>query len=227
MIVESDGLQWIIEEGAHDNLGPDHETALTPLVLGLLPEGGTFLDVGAHVGHYALRASFKAGKVIAVEANPDTAAHLRRNIAFNGLRNVHVLELAAWDGVGRFSIRRVHEQYERDGSSRVIPDPAGPVWGARLDDALSRYPLRPDRLDLVKIDAEGADLHVISGMQDLLERHRPVLFIEDHSVYGYYEQADLLALLDYLSYEPEPAGPEPGWWLARPSPAPCAVPVPG
>jgi hypothetical protein len=50
-------------------------------------------------------------------------------------------------------------------------------------------------------------------MEGLLATHRPVLFIEDHSVYGMYEQADLDALLWKLGYEDGPGG---GWLLARP-----------
>jgi FkbM family methyltransferase len=225
MRVQSDSLTWEVNPGDHDQLGPCHEEEITPLVLSLLPAGGVFLDIGAHVGHYALRAARKASRVIALEPNPDTAARLRENIALNSITNVDVAELAAWDGTARFSLKKVHDCYVRDGSNYLVPDPAGTVWGARLDDILSKYPLRPDRLDLVKIDAEGSDLHVISGMDDLLTRFRPVLFIEDHSLYGYYARADLFGLLDYFSYGREPVS-EGSWWIARPEPVPSALSAP-
>ena len=119
----------------------------------------------------------------------------------------------------RMSLIQVHDCYQRDGSSYVVPDPAGTVWGAPLDDVLSRYPLRCDRIDAIKVDVEGADLHAIGGMAGLLARHRPVLVIEDHSPYGYYEAADLLALLARLGYEPEEVMPDGArYWLARPAP---------
>lgn len=221
MKVDYDGLWWQVDDGSHDHLGPSHEESLTPTVLDLLPEGGVFLDVGAHVGHYTLRAARKASMVIAVEANPDTAARLRWNLSLNTMGNVHVVNVAAWNGVGRFRIQKVHEQYERDGSNRILPDPDGPVWGARLDDALNCYPLRPDRLDVIKLDVEGADIPALEGMSGLIGKYHPVLFIEDHSCYGYYEQADLLALLTRLGYRWEDVD----WcgahyWIARPEQAP-------
>lgn len=221
--MESDNIQWEISPDGHDQLGPDSEPGLTPVVLGLLPAGGVFLDVGAHVGHYTLRAARIASRVIAVEPNPDTMERLKLNLSINGITNVSCIQMAAWDGVIRLRMQKVHEQYRRDGSSRAVPDPRGEIWGARLDDMLSQYPLRPDRLDLVKVDVEGADLHALGGMAGLLARHRPVLVVEDHSMYGYYRQAELLELLSQLGYRAEQVVPEEGtWWLARPAPAPSA-----
>lgn len=222
-VMECDGLKWLVDHPSADEIGPYHEQELTPVVLGLLPEGGVFLDVGAHVGHYALRAASKASKVIAIEPNPDTCERLKANLDINGITNVHVVQVAAWDGVARFALRNVHENLERDGSNYIVPDPKGQVWGARLDDTLNQFPLRPDRLDLVKLDVEGADIHALSGMSGLIERHKPVLFIEDHSMYGYYDQADLFELLAEFGYMREKVT----WggatyWIARPGPVPSA-----
>jgi FkbM family methyltransferase len=221
VIETADDLLWEITPGDHDVLGPRHEDGLTPRVLDLLPEGGVFLDVGAHVGHYTLRAARKAFLVIAVEPNPSTAERLRHNIQLNDLRNVLVTEIAAWNGTERFRIERVHECYERDGSGRIVPDKDGLIWGGRLDEVLARFPLRPDRLDLVKLDVEGADLRALAGMSGLLARHGPVLFIEDHSAYGYYQQEDLAAAIHGLGYHAEEVTWEGStWWIARPAPAP-------
>jgi len=48
---------------------------------------------------------------------------------------------------------------------------------------------------------EGADLHALRGMRELIGNHRPVMFIEDHSIYDYYKREDLLALIDELGYD--------------------------
>ncbi len=48
-----------------------------------LPEGGTFIDVGAHVGYHSLKAAKKVGpggRVIAIEPNPEAIRQLRENI---------------------------------------------------------------------------------------------------------------------------------------------------
>jgi FkbM family methyltransferase len=202
--VESAGLRWLVDPGDQDHAGPGdaHEPEMTAEILAALPAGGVFVDVGAHVGHYALRAARTAAQVYAVEPVPETATRLRENIALNQLGNVYVVQLAAWNGTARFRIDRIHQQHQRAGSNRVRLDAGGTVWGARLDDALNQYPLRPDRLDVVKIDVEGADIQAIDGMRGLLVKHRPVLFVEDHSPYGYYPRADLLEIIDSAGYGP-------------------------
>jgi len=204
-IRQADGLMWIDRgQRTGDGIGwADHEAALKPIFENLLPEGGVFLDVGAHVGHWSLRLAARASRVIAVEANPATAATLRRHIAMNGITNVEVIQLAAWDEPDWLRLDDPNGQIE-GGSTRVLPADnwaEGPgsranVEAGRLDEALADEP----RIDLIKLDVEGADLHAIEGMAGLLGRCRPAMLIEDHSIYGYYSRTDLEELLDRLGY---------------------------
>jgi FkbM family methyltransferase len=214
---EADGLLWVDRGGkAGDNLGPDpHEQDLWPILEGLLPEGGVFLDVGAHVGHWSLRLAAKASRVIAVEANPVTASTLRRNIAMNDLGGkISVNEIAAWD---EGAMLRLEDPYNQvaGGSTRVLPLRDGPLNGdgvvmaARLDEVLASV----DRIDLIKLDVEGADIHAIDGMAGLLERFRPALFVELHDVYGYYTRAELEACLKRVGYAWEVAHTVPTTWM--------------
>jgi tRNA G37 N-methylase Trm5 len=56
-----------------------------------LHPGGTFVDVGAHIGYYSLEAAplvGPGGRVIAVEPNPETVRRLRDNIGASGATNV-------------------------------------------------------------------------------------------------------------------------------------------
>src|SRR3989454_3846451 len=50
--------------------------------------GDVVVDVGAHIGRYALRAATKASKVIAVEPDPSNFSLLERNVRLNGFSNV-------------------------------------------------------------------------------------------------------------------------------------------
>lgn len=195
------GLKWVTDDGGFefgDRLALDHESALEPHVFKGLPADGVFLDVGAHVGHWALRAAKRCARVIAVEANPGTAARLEENARINGLANVTVHQVAAWDFNCSLFVHNHHGGAERDGTDQVKPDPGGTeVLGVRLDELLAAE----ERVDVVKIDVEGADLHVLRGLAGLLERCKPRLFIEDHAVYGMYQKAHLSDLLDELGYE--------------------------
>jgi len=234
-VAESDGLRWLAR-GPHtdDWISVGHEDALAPVLDALMPYGGVFLDVGAHVGRWSLRLAAKAQRVIAVEANPATAAALRYHLAINEVGNVTVLELAAWDEPAQLALFDGNAKVN-GGSTRVLE--AGPVDGVMPDVPLtSARPLDyvltdEDRLDLVKLDVEGADLRALEGMRDTLGRLRPVLFIEDHSIYGYYEYAELAAKLDDLGYDAEPymarlAGDRSApYVIARPRVVPTDPPV--
>jgi len=209
---EADGLLWIDRgPGTGDNLAfDDHENWLWPVFTDLLPEGGVLLDVGAHVGRWSLRLAGRASRVIAVEANPAAAATLRRHLAMNGITNVDVAELAAWDEEAWLRLDDPNGQAE-GGSTRVVPAGDGPgeqmVRAGRLDATVEvTGPIgHAGRLDLVKLDVEGADIHALRGMAGLLARYRPALLVECHDVYGYYERADLEQALTDLGYEFEVA----------------------
>ena len=193
----ADGLTWIVR-GRHtgDLLALHHEYGLAPVLDGLLPEGGVVVDAGAHVGTWTLRLSRKASRVVAVEANPGTAAVLRANLELNGITNVDVRQVAAWDQVARVRLEDPNRQNSTGGSTRAFEDTAGTVNAAPLDDLLSAEA----RIDLIKLDVEGADLHALRGMRAALKRCRPAMVIEDHSIYGYYDLADLETLLADLGY---------------------------
>ena len=198
---EADGLLWL-DRGptTGDGIGfADHEGPNRTILEGLLPDEGVLLDVGAHVGHWALRLARKASKVVAVEANPATAATLRRHLAMNDIGNVQVVQLAAWDSWTQLRLDAPTGQTE-GGSMRVLAasNGEGTVPAGRLDETPELQDI--GRLDLVKLDVEGADLHALRGMRGLLDRYRPVLFVECHDIYGYYQRADLEQTLTDLGY---------------------------
>lgn len=211
-VIVNDGLRWVVDSPhSHDEtddwLGPEHEDTITGTVLGLIPAWTgqypeprpVFLDVGAHVGHYTVRAAARGARVIAVEANPDTAGRLYTNVIINGLDDaVKIIPHAAWDQaepmayLGRDARRR-----NASGQARpAVDDGTGAVlWSVVLDDMLGLEPVA-----MVKIDTEGAEMHVLRGLRATLRRCRPVLWIEDHAWLGLYTTAELYGLLAELGY---------------------------
>lgn len=228
VIREAAGLRWIVDPETDDILGPEHEQTVESAVLELLPArpedgyrfpdtGGVLLDIGAHVGHYTLRAAKLGHSVIAVEANPETAGRLFANVLLNGLDDrVKIIGHPAWDDYESLRWKPYHEgkMATRNGSGRVYADPGGDLWPVMLDDALGAL----ERLDVVKLDTEGAELHVLNGMRATLKRHRPVLWVELHDWTGAYHATELAALLTELNYNHYPAGEWSGlvYWRADP-----------
>jgi FkbM family methyltransferase len=203
---EADGLLWLNRgKGTDDWIGwSQHEETLQPVMEELLPAGGVFLDVGAHIGRWTLRMAGRASRVVAVEPNPDTLQVLRKHLAINDISNVTVLEFAAWDEQSFLTLQDNNHRLA-GGSTRTLPigEPDGEehvaVPARRLDSFAELHAL--DRLDLVKMDVEGSDLHALRGMAGLLAKFRPALLIERHDVYGYYQLDELTALLTELGYQ--------------------------
>lgn len=211
MIVTQDGLRWLVDSpkaGYHpddtdDGLGPEHEASITGTVLGLLPRWSgawpeqppLLLDIGAHVGHYSIRAAAQGARVIAVEANPDTAGRLLTNAVLNNVdKSVRIIPHPAWDTVESFGYEG-EQHRRRNASGQARPDGNGTLYSVVLDDELG-----VSAPHVVKIDTEGAELHVLRGLRATLKRARPVLWIEDHAWLGTYTTAELLALLGELGY---------------------------
>jgi FkbM family methyltransferase len=148
------------------------------MILDALPEGGTFLDVGANAGHFVYLAAAKIGPsgcVHAIEAAPLTARRLRADIAANGLTGRVVLhELAVADTPGKMRL-----QYAAGPSPHGMRylDPSA-ADGGEVVRVTTIDELLPDlRADVVKIDVEGADLRVLHGMSKVLAAYPPKLLI--------------------------------------------------
>ena len=150
--------------------------------LGLVREhlrGGDFVDVGAHVGLYALTAARATrGRVLAFEPNVAARAQLERNVGLNDAANVVVDPRAVADTPGRATLH-----------VPATPDPSfSSLAGGRFDEGVpldvevTTVDAEVERLGLaptvVKIDVEGGELGVVAGMQRTLREHRPVLLVE-------------------------------------------------
>jgi FkbM family methyltransferase len=158
------------------------ETAI--FLLGWLRPGMTFVDAGAHVGQYSMLASGRlgaAGRVVAFEPHPVLRRVLRRNIRRAGCPNVTVSPLALGHASGRAELV-LHPSANYGGSS-LRPDDAtahhrrAPVRVIPLDDYLDRAGVA--RVDVLKLDVEGAELDVLEGAaRTLAANPRIVLVVE-------------------------------------------------
>ena len=150
-----------------------------------LAPGGTFVDIGAHIGYCSLRAATLVGpngRVIAIEANPETIRKLRDNVAASGA-NVTVEAAACSDS--ETTLEFFAGSQTNSGSGSISKDNAG-SWGALS--AVYSVQARPldaileaakvSRVDMVKIDVEGAELMALKGGRSTLSKYHPVLLIE-------------------------------------------------
>src|SRR5262245_3251657 len=141
-----------------------------------LREGDTAVDVGANVGVLTFLAASivgRAGRVIAVEPNPDNLQLLYRGIALNGYENVEVLPYAASNRRSIFSLTGGTSNTHLVGA-REVEEGGHFVQSIALDDVLGQLP----RLDFVKVDIEGHEPQALEGFARLIGRYRPALLVE-------------------------------------------------
>jgi FkbM family methyltransferase len=112
--------------------------------------------------------------VHAVEAAPGTAELLRRNVAANPRYTIHVHELALADVEGELEFTAFEAG---SGLSSLVSSSSGTVVCVRAT-TLDTLTASLGRVDLVKLDLEGAELRALQGARRLLSEDRPALMIE-------------------------------------------------
>lgn len=161
-----------------------------------LGPGGVFVDIGANTGIYTLKAAKhfdNSGVVLAIEPFPEVLATLHRSVQANDFTNVRLRNL----GVGaRTEVRTLWMNSAKPHSFSLVDkveDARGlSVLTVSLDD-LCRWE-KLDRLDYLKIDAEGAEQEILSGAAKTIEKYRPIIQAEISARYF------VAGLADYLTF---------------------------
>jgi FkbM family methyltransferase len=151
-----------------------------------LSPSATFIDVGAHIGYYSLKAAIMVGPnghVISVEPNPQTLPKLRANIEASEAHAVSVWPVACAQSESTLQFYAAPES--NTGESSLSKENASQEGAAPVAYSVPARPLdaivkeaKLDRVDVIKIDVEGAEFEVLKGAAKTLDDYRPVLIIE-------------------------------------------------
>jgi FkbM family methyltransferase len=181
---------WVrVNDPSHyDLVSGNYEAVVLDWLHGNLNSGETFWDVGANVGFYAIigaKLVGPAGKVVAVEADPDTAKILAANFETNHLTNARVVSAALTDTIGTVRFGRA----PATGWSGIYYENSQ-EWvnvEALTGDALMKS-LSLDEVHAIKIDVEGSEAHVLRGMSEILTRAKSRLLVEVHRTHAGVEE---------------------------------------
>lgn len=158
----------------HHDLSAAPETQLFRAML--RPED-IVVDVGAHIGVFALVAAKYAGHVHAFEISPATTVYLQRNLALNpGLAakiTLHVIGLA--DQPGEMLLYNSAGQPDL-ASLRPLERPDTYCEKVQVTTLDAHLPGTP--VSWLKIDVEGGELDVLRGAESHIAGARPYVFIE-------------------------------------------------
>jgi FkbM family methyltransferase len=150
-----------------------YEPETLALLDALVPDDGTFFDVGANWGYFALAIASRpgfAGRVVAFEPAASVRSDMARLVRAAGLAERIACRgeaLSDGSGTGRLAGGR------HSALARLVGEDRGEhVAVARLDELGLAPP------DAIKIDVEGHEARALAGAAKTVARHRPAIVME-------------------------------------------------
>lgn len=178
-----------------------YELNLAERIAQAVRPGDVCLDVGGWRGFFSgVMAIAGASRVIVFEPLPQNFSQIHRMIELNPGLPIEAVEAAIADQVGTTSFQVLNEtsMAKLDASSFQIDVQGSERITVRVETLDNLHALGCfDRVDVIKLDVEGAEAMALSGAAGLLNRHRPRLFIEVHSRSLASECASNLSAYDY------------------------------
>ena len=180
-------------KGARANFTIDWESVLAEQYRSMVPSARTIVDVGAHEGVHTIEFAKIAANVVCFEPIPYFAEKLRTLFSAQPNVVVHEVALSSASGRSQFALNCTTPS-ESGLISRLSPR-ASRIETIVVDVAcLDAYNL--DSVDFIKLDCEGAELHILQGAEKTIRSSRPIISIEyghaGYSVYGFQQEALLL-----------------------------------
>jgi len=135
-----------------------------------LRRGMNIVDVGSHIGTYTILAAEKVdkkGKVISIEPEPKNYKQLLQSIKLNNYQNVIPVNTALSDHEGFEKLYLSpfswgHSLLFKENATSSIEVPT-----KTLDNLLEELNFK--RIDIIKIDAEGAEMPILKGAKTTLK----------------------------------------------------------
>ncbi len=187
-------------------LGRWYELETELVIRKFLKDGDSVLDVGANYGHFTLAAKSLTGingTVIAIEPNPYSFGRLATHIVLNNVNNVHIhnIGLASKNGNLLLKVPRVNTGEATFGRSQYLDDEVSTFsCDVKTGDEIT------NGIDIkfVKIDVEGFECEVLSGLRDTINRSKPHVYlecIERHLEAAGSSVSELLELMHGFGYK--------------------------
>ena len=169
-------MQWFVYWGLKDKTRDSLYSLVKP--------GDTILDVGTNIGETLLnfaRLTGQGGFVYGFEPDERNHKNVLRNIELNRFENLHVFNLGVSDSKQTLKLFRVDPN--NLGMNRILSETEAEQFDDfttievdTIDNVIAENKI--EKIDLIKIDIEGYEMHALRGARHLLETQRPKLFIE-------------------------------------------------
>lgn len=171
----------------------------------ILKPGMCFVDVGANEGFYTIYAARKIGaqgRVFSIEPSPREQSWLEQNISTNQLSNVQLIPLALADNQGNDILKLADAEHNGQNTLGNFGY-KGVTCSERVEVELTTLDLLRrsggiPKIDVIKIDVEGAEYKVLKGANQTIKKDRPVILIELFDDALRLQNASVSLILSYL-----------------------------
>jgi FkbM family methyltransferase len=189
------------------------------LLSDIMPKHGVFVDIGANHGEFVIcaAAALRAERVYAFEPMAGNIKRLESNVRANRLSNVEIIacglsnksaeDMPIYSNIDDFQDGTLHAGlgtlYDIQGRSVEIER----ISLCKLDDIFPEY----SKIDVIKIDVEGAELSALFGAEETIQRTRPFVIFEanrETSRAAGYALEDLLNWFEVRDYTLKRIGPK-------------------
>ena len=152
----------------------EFEREVAEMIASQLKPGDTFVDVGANIGYFtALGAQCvgSAGRVLAIEPSPYAHDRLALLVDENQLNQVRIIQAGLSDTPGELNLYLAKDSTNHAPTMVPCEDAVVDSVSVRtLDDVCEEYGI--ERIDLMKMDVEGYEHHVLEGAPRMLSEGR-------------------------------------------------------
>jgi FkbM family methyltransferase len=173
-----------------------YEPHLTAVFERYCRPGMTVVDVGANLGYFSLLASKFVGangRVVALEPNSENCRLLLSSLRLGGISNVELFPVAAGEAPGwAYYATHVGSNGGLVDDGDLLSRFGNVVPTFRLDDLVQ------GRVDLLKMDVEGAEGRVVLGATRIIENDRPIVTTELKE--EMLQRVSGRSVADYLGY---------------------------
>ena len=189
-------IYWDLREKAREKL------------YSLIQKDDVVFDVGTNIGETLLnfaKLTGEKGYAFGFEPDEENYKKLQKNISLNNFSNIHVFKNAVSDKKETVKLYCV-DPHNR-GMNRILENEGNVdyvysiVESTTLDEIVEKNNI--EKLDLIKIDIEGYEMHALRGAIRVLKRFRPILFVEigyTRLIKNKTSPNELVKLLEDLGY---------------------------
>lgn len=181
--VECSGFHIFIDDNdiavGRQVAGGNYEPDVTSVVRRFLRPSMSVVDIGANIGYFALLAASIVGTdghVLAVEPNSRNVRMLEASRRSNGFGQISICQIAAGRDLGLLVLNTTHS----NGTTSAASGDINELLNAETVASLPLDSLVPSdrRVDLIKVDVEGAEYNALFGCQRIIEADHPIIITE-------------------------------------------------